>query len=297
MKRAIKRVTRLTGFLVLCLFFLGAVAAARLFLLGFSRPARMRLVAGLVRLWALACLKVLALKIDVHNLSGDLHSTRRLLVSNHQSYLDIVIIASIFPALFVAKTEVSRWPLIGWLSKLGGTIFVNREDARSGVSCAYRVSRALRDGVDVQVFPEGTTGDGATVLPFNGLFFASAIRSQASVLPLTIRFQSVNGKPTGRESLDTLCWYGDMDFALHFWNLLSIESAEVALIINEPIKPARPLRANALAGAARERIFKSFADADAIASILAEVQIEFAEAEACSRLEEWPGKKRATMIK
>src|SRR5262249_26482676 len=260
-KRAIKRVTRLIGFLVVCLVFLVSVAAARLFLLGFSRPARMRMMAGLVRLWALACLKVLALKINVHNLSGDLRSTRRLLVSNHQSYLDIVIIASIFPALFVAKTEVSRWPLIGWLSKLGGTIFVNREDARSGVSCAYRVSRALRDGVDVQVFPEGTTGDGATVLPFNGLFFASAIRSQASVLPLTIRFQSVNGKPMDRESLDTVCWYGEMDFTRHFWNLLSIESAEVALIINEPIKAARPSRANALASAARERIFRSFANA------------------------------------
>jgi 1-acyl-sn-glycerol-3-phosphate acyltransferase len=297
MKRAIKRATRLIGFLVVCLIFLVSVAAARLFLLGFSRPARMRMVAGLTRLWALACLKVLAFKINVHNLSGDLQSTRRLLVSNHQSYLDIVIIASIFPALFVAKTEVGRWPLIGWLSKLGGTIFVNREDARSGVSCAYRVSRALRDGVDVQVFPEATTSDGATVLPFNGLFFASAIRSQASVLPLTIQFQSVNGKPMDRESLDTLCWYGDMDFALHLWNLLSIESAEVALIINEPIKPARPLRANALAGAARERIFKNFTNAGAIASIRADVQIEFAEAEACSRLEEWPGKKRATMIK
>src|SRR5215471_4215398 len=291
MKRDIKRVQRLAGFMVVCLFFLVCVAAARLILLGVTRPARMRLMAGLGRLWAISCLKVLSLKINVQNLSGDLHSNRRLLVSNHQSYLDIIIVGSIFPALFVAKTEVSGWPLIGWLSKLGGTIFVNREDARSGVSCAYRVCRTLRESVDVQVFPEGTTGDGATVLPFNGLFFASAIRSQASVLPLTIRFQSLNGKPMDRESLDTVCWYGEMDFALHFWNLLSIESAEVALIINEPIKPARPLRANVLAGAARERIFKSFANADAIASILAEVQIEFAEAEACSRLEEWPGKK------
>src|SRR5215475_14791292 len=293
-KRAIKRVTRLTGFLVLCLFFLGAVAAARLFLLGFSRPARMRLVAGLVRLWALACLIVLALKINVHNLSGDLRSTRRLLVSNHQSYLDIVIIASIFPALFVAKTEVSRWPLIGWLSKLGGTIFVNREAAHSGVSCAYRVSRALRDGVNVQVFPEATTGDGSTVLPFNGLFFASAVRSQASVLPLTIKFQSVNGRPVDRESLDTVCWYGEMDFARHFWNLLNIESAEVSLMINEPIKPARARRAKVLAQIARERIFRSFANADAISAARAEVPVEFARAEACPQPEGRPGNEPAT---
>src|SRR5262245_21531288 len=174
-----RRVARLIGFLVVCLFFLISVAAARAFLLCVSLPARLRLVAGCVRLWARACLRILGLKVNVRGgghtgLSphGELHSTRLLLVSNHQSYLDVVIIASVFPALFVAKTEVSRWPLLGWLSRLGGTIFVKREDARSGVGAAYRVSRSLRDGVNVQVFPEATTGDGSSVLPFNGLFFA-----------------------------------------------------------------------------------------------------------------------------
>jgi 1-acyl-sn-glycerol-3-phosphate acyltransferase len=191
-----------------------------------------------------------------------------LLVSNHQSYLDVVIIASVFPTLFVAKSEVSRWPLFGWLSRLGGTIFVDREDARSGVSCAYRVSRALRDGVNVQVFPEATTGDGSTVLPFKGLFFASALRSQAHALPLTIKFQSVNGRPMDREALDAVCWYGEMDFARHFWNLLNIESAEVSLTIDEPIEATRARRAKALADAARDRIFRNFKNAgDARAAI------------------------------
>src|SRR5262249_36629060 len=140
----LRRVARLIGFLAVCLFFLVSVAAARPYLLCVSRPARMRLVAEFVRLWARAYLRILGLKINVDKPSADLHSNRRLLVSNHQSYLDVVIIASVFPTLFVAKSEVGRWPLFGWLSRLGGTIFVNREDARSGVSCAYRVSRALR---------------------------------------------------------------------------------------------------------------------------------------------------------
>lgn len=253
-----KRITRLIGFLAVCLIFLTSTAAARPFLHIVSRSARMRFVAGSVRLWARACLRILGLKINIHGLSGDLHSTRRLIVSNHQSYLDVVIIASIFPTLFVAKTEVRRWPLLGWLSRLGGAIFINREDARSGVKCAYRVSRALRDGVSVHVFPEATTGDGSTVLPFNGLFFASAVRSQTSALPLTIKFQSVNGGPMNREALDLVCWYGEMDFARHFWKFLNIESVEVSLMINEPIKPARAQRAKVLAQVARERVFRSF---------------------------------------
>jgi 1-acyl-sn-glycerol-3-phosphate acyltransferase len=296
-----RRVARLISFLVVCLFFLVSIAAAHPLLLGFSRPARMRLVAGSVRLWARVCLRILGLNINLHRgrhtglpLHGELHSKRRLLVSNHQSYLDVVIIASVFPTLFVAKTEVSRWPLFGWLSKLGGTIFVNREDPRSGVKCAYGVSRALRDGVNVQVFPEATTGDGSTVLPFNGLFFASAVRSHAPVLPLTIKFQSVNGRPADREALDKVCWYGDMNFARHFWNLLNIESAEVSLMINEPINPSRAQRAKVLAQAARDRIFRSFANADAISAARAEVPVEFARAEACPQQEEWTRNEPAT---
>ncbi len=289
-----RRVARLAGFLAVCLFFMISVVVAQPVLLGISRPARMRLVAGSVRLWARTCLRILGLKINVHSPPSDLHSTRRLLVSNHQSYLDVIIIASVFPTLFVAKVEVGRWPLFGWLSKLGGTIFVDREDARSGVKCAYRVSRALRDGVNVQVFPEATTGDGSTVLPFNGLFFASAVRSQAPVLPLTIKFQSVNGMPADRKALDTVCWYGEMNFALHFWNLLNIESAEVSLMIDESIKPARAQRAKVLARMARERIFRSFANADAIAAARAEVPIEFARADACPHSEERTGNEPAT---
>jgi 1-acyl-sn-glycerol-3-phosphate acyltransferase len=249
-----RRVARLIGFVAICLIFMIPVAAAYPLLLFVSREARMRLVARAARLWARACLMILGMKVVVRCLPDDLCSKPFLLVSNHQSYLDIVIIASVFPTLFVAKTEVSRWPLLGWLSRLGGTIFVNREDSRSGVRCAYRVSRALRGGVNVQVFPEGTTSDGSTVMPFNGLFFASAIRSQTPALPLTIKFQNVNGRPADRELLNLVCWYGDMDFAPHFWELLKIESAEVSLMINEPIKPVRKQRAKALAEAARERV-------------------------------------------
>src|SRR5262249_19745279 len=146
-----RRVARLAGFLAVCLLFLVSIAAPHPVLLGFSRPARRRLMARRVRLWARACLRLLGFNINIHRSANDLHSKRRLLVSNHQRYLDVVIIASVFPTLFVAKIEVSRWPLFGWLSKLGGTIFVDREDPRSGVKCAYRVCRALRDGVNVQV--------------------------------------------------------------------------------------------------------------------------------------------------
>ncbi len=278
-----KRVARLIGFLAISLFFMFSMATARPFLLFVQKPQRMRLVAESVRLWARACLRILGLKINARGIPDGLFTNRYLLVSNHQSYLDVVIIASVFPTLFVAKREVSRWPLFGWLAKLGGTVFVNREDAHSGVKCAYRVSSMLREGVNVQVFPESSTSDGGTVMSFKGLFFASAIRSQRPALPLTIKFRRVNGRSMGRKELDLLCWYGDMDFAPHFWKLLSIESAEVSLMIDEPIKSVRPRSANDLARLAHERILRSFSNADAIDAARAEVPVEFARAESLTQ--------------
>jgi len=289
-----RRVARLIGFLAVSLFFLIFMAATRPFLLLAPQSRRLRFMAESVRLWARACLRTIGLKINVHGFSDGLRSNRHLLVCNHQSYLDIVIIASVFPTLFVAKTEVSRWPFLGLLAELGGTIFVNREDARSGVKCAYRLSRMLRDGVSVQVFPEGSTSDGATVMEFKGLFFASAIRSQKSALPLTIKFHSVNGRPMDRERLDLVCWYGDMDFARHFWKLLNIESAEVSLMIDEPIKPDRARGAKALAQVARERILRNFTNADAIAAARAEVPVEFARAEVHSQSDGKTGNEATT---
>src|SRR5262249_48612713 len=110
-RQLMRRGARRIWVFVVCPFFLFSLAAARPVPLCFSRPARMRLLSEGVKHWARACLMILGLKINVHRLSDDLHSTRRLLVSNHQSYLDIIIIAAVFPTLFVAKTQVGRWPL------------------------------------------------------------------------------------------------------------------------------------------------------------------------------------------
>ena len=289
-----KRVARLIGFIAICLFFLMYMAAARLFLLFASPSKRLRLSAESVRLWARTCLRILGLKISTHGFTDALRSKRYLLVSNHQSYLDIVIIASVVPTLFVAKTEVSRWPLLGVLAKFGATIFVDRENSHSGVKCAYQVSRILREGINVQVFPEASTSDGATVMPFKGLFFASAIRSQTPIAPLMIKFQSVNGRPMGREELDLLCWYGDMDFARHFWRMLGLKSAEVSIMVSDPIEPTRALRAKDLAQVARERILRSFTNAEAIAAARAEVPVEFARAEDRSPSDVKNGNETAT---
>jgi hypothetical protein len=97
-----------------------------------------------------------------------------------------------------------------------------------------------------------------------------------------------------RELLDVMCWYGEMDFARHFWNLLKIKSAEVSLMINEPIKPNRALGPQSLAELARERVYRSFANADTVAAARAEVPVEFARAETKLESDEQIGNEAVT---
>lgn len=287
-----KRIARLIIFTIICLLFLLGALLAAPFLLSARSRQRARVLG--VQIWSRLLLRMMRIKVTTQGLIPDQRNSRYLLVSNHQSYLDIAIIASVFPARFVAKRELEKWPFIGHLAKLGGTIFVNREDTHDSVSCAYRVSRSLRAGSSVQVFPESTTSDGTQILPFKALFFASAIRSEAPVLPLSINFRIVNGQALNDETRETLCWYGDTEFAPHFWNLLKIDSAEVSLMFHQPVKVSREAGAEAIARRVQNEVMNGFDNhkASAIEAARAEVPIEFAAAHEQSPAADTPENER-----
>jgi 1-acyl-sn-glycerol-3-phosphate acyltransferase len=273
-----KQLARLICFISICLLFLIIALVSYPFLI--SRRARSRFCTLGTQLWARTVLRLIGIKVTTHGLNPEYRNSHYLLVSNHLSYLDIAIIASVFPAMFVAKSEVGGWPILGLLAKLGGTIFVAREDTHDSVRCAYRVARSLRSGSSVQVFPESTTSDGTQVLPFKALFFASAIRAGAQILPLTINFRIVNGEPLNSQTREALCWYGEMDFLPHFWNLLKIDSAEISLMFHQPIKTSRKYGAEAIARRTQYEVANGF-DYDKVSAIeaaRAEVPVEFAAA-------------------
>jgi len=210
-------------------------------------------LARLTQVWARTLLALFGWRVALCGRVPEGNVEPALLVANHQSYLDILICAAHFPALFVAKRELRQWPLLGWLARSCGTLFLDRASTRSAVRCAFRTSRALRAGASVQVFPEGTTSDGVTVLDFKPLFFASALRAKTAIQPLTIVVQSVNG--AADDAARTLfTWVGDEDFVSHFWRLLGVQSAEVALVLHEPLLPPHTLGARELAQAARASI-------------------------------------------
>ncbi len=155
------------------------------------------------------------LDCDVHR-TGNI-PRQGLIVSNHLSYVDILVIGSVCPAVFVAKSEVRRWPVFGWLSEMAGAIFVERHRSRNVRVQLAEIIRPLEAGLPVVLFPEGTSSDGSRVLPFHSSLLEAAREAQQTVTPCAISYGWLDG---GSECHD-VCYWGDMVFAVHLFKLLS----------------------------------------------------------------------------
>ena len=140
-----------------------------------------------------------------------------LLISNHLSYLDILVLSTITPCMFVAKREVRSWPVFGYLAKVGGTIFVDRERRTRVGETMTEIEAALKDGALVVLFPEGTSSNGETVLPFKSSLLEPATRQTHALYASHIRYHLEDGD-VGEE----LCYWRDGHTLLpHLTNLLS----------------------------------------------------------------------------
>lgn len=147
-----------------------------------------------------------------------------LVVSNHLSYVDILVIGSICPAVFVAKSDVRHWPVFGGLSEMAGTIFVERGWSRTVRDQLAEILRPLEEGFPVVLFPEGTSSDGSRVLPFHSSLLEAARMAEQRVTPCAIRYELGDGS-VGRD----VCYWGDMAFAAHLFKLLSKKSLRASV--------------------------------------------------------------------
>jgi 1-acyl-sn-glycerol-3-phosphate acyltransferase len=148
-----------------------------------------------VQAWAQHMLRILGIPLQVQGeppLQGPL-----LLVANHLSWLDILVLHAARHCRFVAKSEVKHWPLIGTLATGGGTLYIEREKRRDAMRVVHHMAESLRAGDIVAVFPEGTTGDGTALLPFHANLIQAAISADAPVQPVALRFID---QASGRDS-------------------------------------------------------------------------------------------------
>jgi 1-acyl-sn-glycerol-3-phosphate acyltransferase len=139
-----------------------------------------------------------------------------LLVANHLSYLDIIILSAITPCVFVSKREVERWPIFGFMSRMAGTIFVDRARRAETRPAQNEMQRRLSEGLTVVLFPEATSSDGTTVLPFRSALFEAAIGTAAGISAAHISYQVADGHPE-----TDVCYWGEMTFVPHVAKLFS----------------------------------------------------------------------------
>jgi 1-acyl-sn-glycerol-3-phosphate acyltransferase len=163
-----------------------------------------------------------------------------VVVANHLSYLDIVILSSAMPCFFVAKAEIARWPFFGKAARAGGTLFINRGSLMSAERVASAISERLDLPVPVLFFPEGTSTDGTEVLRFHSRLFEPAVRAAVPVTTATLRYVIEDGSDE-RE----LCWYGDDPFLPHLWKALGTAGFMAEVQFGEPrVYPHRRVAAN-----------------------------------------------------
>ena len=181
-----------------------------------------------VQLWSQRMLAVLGVGLEVRGLApgkGPL-----MLVANHISWLDILVMHAAAHCRFVSKSDVAHWPLIGRLATGAGTLYIARESRRDALRVVHHMTTSLLEGDILAVFPEGTTSDGITLLPFHANLIQAAVSAHAPVQPVALRFIDA---ASGQISL-TPCYIGDDSLVGSLWRTVSGPPITAIVSYGEP---------------------------------------------------------------
>lgn len=201
---------------------------------------------GVMRRWCTDVCRVLAVRVEVR---GAPPREACFLVCNHLGYLDIPVLGAHTDTIFVSKSEVADWPVMGALATLGGTIYVERAAKRKLLSVNEQIRAALDRGDGVVVFPEGTSSPGDEVLPFRASLLAPADELGLAVRAAGLRYETAPGDPPARESV---AWWGNADFMPHVLGLLRLREIRATLTFAE--RPVRAENRKELAQTLREAV-------------------------------------------
>lgn len=230
-------------FLKAVLIFLGVISFIITLVLAqiifiFARRMRARVITFMLHIFTKILVCILGIRIEV---SGDSVQGRQegvFFVSNHLSYLDGFITNSIFPFIFIGKSELKNWPLLGLMIGLSDTIFVNRANYFSIQKEIDKIKFMLNSNINVILFPEGTSSDGRIQSPFKSSFFAAPLESKCKIVPLAIKYKRLNGQDINEDNKDSVYWYGDMEFFPHFMGVLKLKTIEVKVRVGRALDVA-----------------------------------------------------------
>jgi lyso-ornithine lipid O-acyltransferase len=175
--------------------------------------------------------------IRIHEVGARSTASPLLILSNHVSWLDICVISALAPVVFVAKSEVARWPVFGWLAKLQRTIFINRQARHQTGAATREIAGRLLGGDAVVLFAEGTSSNGMRVLPFRSSLVgavhhalgATTHHTHVTVQPMSLAYVGFDGLPIGRALRERVAWYGDADLIPHLLQVFASGAVDVTV--------------------------------------------------------------------
>ena len=192
---------------------------------------------------------------------GKVAARPALIASNHVSWLDIIVLGQFVPGCFAAKNDIASWPVIGYLSRQAGTLFIRRGDKKQILQTTEMMAWQLRQNGNILVFPEGTTTDGSAVLDFHPSLFQPALLTKVPIQATAIRY--LNG------AKETAPFIGDDEFISHLFKMLMMDQIEVRIDFLPVIETEAQTR-NAVSSEARKLIVEALTDGNLVSAASSE---------------------------
>jgi 1-acyl-sn-glycerol-3-phosphate acyltransferase len=193
--------------------------------------------------WSARLLSILSIRLRYQGMPPVPEIPRAMLAANHVSWLDVYSLQTVCPARFVAKAEIRAWPLLGWLSRNAGTLFIERTKRSDTARINKHIGEALEIGDRVAVFPEGTTGDGTALMHFHASLLQPAVTVSAMLYPVAIRYMNMAGE------ISTAAPYVNISMMESLRRILREPWINVELIFGNPINSSGKNRRELARGA------------------------------------------------
>ena len=216
--------------------FFGFLLLVHLWISLLRLPTRWEIISRLTYGFTFLLRTILNLKVTVAGDAVQIEQGGIVIISNHLSYVDGIVLGSIFPVVFVSKREVKKWPVIGLWAMLCGTIFINRQRKDNVGLLVAEMRRRLKERANILLFPEGRATNGERMLPFQTAPLAAPLRNRSIIVPVTLVYKYVDHKAVSKANRDLIYCYDDMDFVPHFWKLLSLRSVEAVVTVQPKIE-------------------------------------------------------------
>lgn len=178
--------------------------------------------------WSSAMMSLLGVRVTKSGNVPESNAPGTLVVANHISFMDIFAISAEIPATFVSKSDVTSWPIFGWMAVKAGTLFIERGSRRAAHRVQEQMVERLLSGDIIVIFPEGTTSNGKSVLPFHAALLQSAIDANVDVVCISLSYVDRDGQFSERAA-----YIGDMSLLACLWQIVTSGGLQVRIQWNE----------------------------------------------------------------